>query len=300
MVKFTNKQKIYSIAGVKIGGQPGEYPTVLVGSIFFGKHKIVTDPAKGLFDQAQAKALLDQEAVESASTGNPRFIDPIGDTGKALISYIQFLSAHTDVPILVDSPYQAARMEALRHFAGSPIIPRLIYNSIAEDFTEEELECLRECRVKNAIILAFSTKALLPHDRIKLLREKLLPAAERAGIENIMVDTGVLDIPSVSWAAQAISEVKKEFGFPAGCAPANALFMWEKVRKQGMQAFQAAASSVFALPQMYGADFILYGPMRFAPWVYQVCATIDALIAYGGRFTGVRPATKEHPLYKIF
>jgi tetrahydromethanopterin S-methyltransferase subunit H len=200
----------------------------------------------------------------------------------------------------VDSPQQAARLEALRHFAESEIAPRLIYNSIAEDYTDEELSCIKECGVKSAIILAFSITAMKPKARIKLLNEKLLPAAERAGIEHILVDVGILDIPSVSWAAHAIHMVKEEFGYPAGCAPSNALFQWEKIRKQGTAAFQAAAAAAFALTQFEGADFLLYGPVRFAPWVYPACSAIDGLIAYGGRFSGIRPASREHPLYKIF
>jgi tetrahydromethanopterin S-methyltransferase subunit H len=286
MQRFLKEQKVYAIAGVEVGGQPGERPTVLIGSIFFAKHQIVSDSLKGIFDQEKAKALLEREAEVSASTANPRFIDPIGDTAQALINYIEFVAAHTDAPILV--------------FANSTIIPRLIYNSIAEDFTEEELACIRECGVKSAIILAFSTAAVKPKDRIKLLQEKLLPASERAGIENILVDTGVLDIPSVSWAAHTIYRVKEKLGYPVGCAPSNALFQWEKIRKQGSSAFQAAAAAVFALTQSHGADFLLYGPMRCASWVYPACAAIDAMIAYGGRFSDIRPATREHPLYKIF
>jgi len=253
MQKFTREQKVYAISGVEIGGHPGERPTVLVGSIFFGKHQIVSDSFKGIFDQERAKALLEQEAEVSAFTANPRFIDPIGDTAQALIHYIEFLAAHTDAPILVDSPLQKVRLEALK-----------------------------------------------PKDRIKLLEEKLLPASERAGVENILVDTGVLDIPSVSWAAHTIYMVKEKLGYPAGCAPSNALFQWEKTRKHGSSAFQAAAATVFALTQFQGADFLLYGPMRFAPWVYPACATVDAMIAYGGRFSGIRPATRAHPLYRIF
>ena len=300
MHKFSRAQQVYTIAGVDIGGQPGEYPTVLVGSIFFSKHKIVSDPLKGIFDQEAALALLQQEQEVSAFTGNPRFVDPIGDSGEALIQYIKFIAAHTTAPILIDSPLPAARMEAIRYFAGSDVIPRLIYNSIAEDFTEEELLCIKECGIKNAIILAFSTTAMRPKDRIKLLKEKLLPAAERAQVENILVDPGVLDIPSVSWAALAIQEVKEEFSFPAGCAPSNALLKWEKVHQRGTAAFQAAAAAVYSLTTSHGADFILYGPIRFAPWVYPACAAVDAMLAYGGRFNGIRPASQNHPLYKIF
>ncbi len=300
MPVFEREQKTYTIGTVDIGGQPGQHPTVLIGSIFFGKHKIVSDPIRGIFNKDKARAQLAQEAALSAATGNPRFIDPIGETAEAIIRYVEFVAEQTDAPILIDSPYQAARLDALRHFAGKPIMSRIIYNSIAEDYTEEEISCLKECGVKNAIVLAFSTGALRPKDRIRLMKDMLLPVAERAGIENIMVDTGVLDLPSVSWAATAIHEVKKEFGFPAGCAPANALFVWDKKRRQDPATFQAAASAVLGMTQHYGADFILYGPMRFAPWVYPACSAIDAMTAYGGRFSGVRPATKGHPLYNIF
>ena len=300
MRKFSTEQKVYSIGGVSIGGQPGEWPTVLIGSIFFSKHRIVTDPRTGTFDTAQALHLLDQEAMVSRATANPRFIDPIGETGEALIRYIEFLARHSDAPILVDSPLQKARLQALRHCAGSPVVDRLIYNSIGEDYTEEELTCIRECGVKSAIILAFSTRAVKPADRLKLLKEKLLPAAEQAGIANILVDPGVLDIPSISWTAQAIMMIKEELGYPAGCAPSNALLQWEKMRGRGESVFQAAAASVFAVTQLMGANFIFYGPVRFAPWAYPACAATDALLAYGGRLGGVRPASREHPLYKIF
>jgi tetrahydromethanopterin S-methyltransferase subunit H len=300
MVTFTKEQKVYKIGNVEIGGQPGERPTVLIGSIFFGKHQIVSDPCKGIFDHDKAKAQLQSEKQCSDFSSNPRFIDPIGETTEALIRYVQFLSEQTDAPLLIDSPYQQVRMETLRYFKGSSLTPRLIYNSIAEDFTEEELLCIRECGIKSAVILAFSKSALLPKDRLTLLRETLLPAAERAGIEHILIDTGVLDVPSISWAARTIYEVKREFGFPAGCAPANALFTWEKIKKQGTEAFHSAAVALFAMTRLQGADFILYGPLRLAPWVYPACAVIDAMMAYAGRFSGIKAATKNHPLYTIF
>jgi tetrahydromethanopterin S-methyltransferase subunit H len=260
----------------------------------------VNDPHRGIFNEQKAQVQLQDETEVATLTGSPRIIDPIGESGEALIKYISFCAAHTDAPILVDSPVPKARLEALRHFAGSDIMPRLIYNSIAEDYTEPELACIKECGVKTAIVLAFSTTAMRPKDRITLLKQKLLPAAEQAGVENILIDPGVLDIPSVSWAARTIYEVKEEFGFPAGCAPANALFMWEKVRQRGTAAFQAAAVAVYSLTQFHGANFIFYGPMRFAPWIYPACAAVDAMLAYGGRFSGIRPATNNHPLYKIF
>jgi len=300
MIKFTAEQKTYNIAGIEVGGQPGQRPTLLIGSIFFSGHKIVKDNVKGIFDRDKAKALLDADTEASARTGNPRFIDVIGDTGPALINYLEFVAQHTDAPMLVDSFSQKVRLEAVQYFAGSEIVPRLVYNSIAEDYTDEELDCLRSCGIKSSIIMAFSTAAPRPKQRIKLLVEKLLPAVERAGIENILVDPGVLDIASIGWTALAIRDIKETLGYPCGCAPSNALFTWEKLRAQGQPAFEAAAAAAFTLTQAQGADFVHYGPIRNAPWVYQAVATVDAMTAYAGRITGIRPATETHPLYRIF
>ena len=105
-------------------------------------------------------------------------------------------------------------METIRHFKGSEVIPRIIYNSIGHSFTEEELECIKECGIKTAVVMTFNTKTIKPQKRVKLLNESLLAAAERAGVENILVDTGVLDVPSTSWSSEAIWDIKDKTGLP--------------------------------------------------------------------------------------
>lgn len=299
MSKFTQQQKICEIGDIHLGGQPGENPTVLVGSIFYSGHRIVSNSERGIFDKQKAKDLLGREAELSAETGNPRIIDVVAETTKALTNYIEFVAANCQAPILVDSALPKVRLETIRYFANTEIAPRLIYNSIDPHYSEEELACIKDCGIKSAVILAFSTKAIKPKDRVKLLEENLLDAAQRAGLENVLIDTGVLDIPSISWSTQAIWEVKEALGYPSGCAPANALYMWKRLKARGSPDFEAIYSAVLGLPISWGADFILYGPIRNAPYVYPACAALDAMLAYGGRTMGIHP-TKEHPLYKIF
>jgi len=301
MFKFGMEQKVSNIGGIEIGGQPGERPTVLSGSIFFAGHKIVQDAEKGIFDRDKAKAVLEQEAAISAETGVPCMVDVVGGTDVALTKYIEFVAENSRAPILVDSPLQKARIETIKRFAGTEVMPRIVYNSIAEDHTPEELDCLKTSGVKSAIILAFSTRAMRLEAKLKLLNNDLLPAAMSAGIENILVDVGVLDIPSISWACVAIREIKEKTGYPAGCALANAIYTWEKMRSKGAGTFQPAASAVFALTVSQGADFMLYGSIQNAPWIYPAVATADALIAHAGRFTGIRPVSAaEHPMSRLF
>ena len=43
MFRFSREQSIVNVAGVKFGGQPGELPSVLCGTIFYHGHRIVED-----------------------------------------------------------------------------------------------------------------------------------------------------------------------------------------------------------------------------------------------------------------
>jgi tetrahydromethanopterin S-methyltransferase subunit H len=51
---------------------------------------------------------------------------------------------------------------------------------------------------------------------------------------------------------------------------------------------------------MGGADFIFYGPIKYAEVAFPACAMTDAIIAYRAMRHGIRPKVKSHPLYKIF
>ena len=258
------------------------------------------DPKKGLFDKVKAKDLLQREAEISSLTGNPRMIDVIGYTSEALTTYIEFVATQSDSPILVDSPLPQVRIETIQYFKKSDLIDRLVYNSIGENVSDDELQCIKDCKIESAVLLAFSEEAIKPDARIQLLQKNLLPAAQKAGIRNILIDVGVIDIPSTSWSSKAIWYVKEFLGLPAGCAPSNALYTWNWIRQREFPSFETASSSTLSLPQIFGANFIFYGPIRNANWVYPVCATNDAMIAYFGRILGLSPKTKEHPLFKIF
>lgn len=306
MFKFTAEQHVYDINGVKIGGQPGEYPTVLIGSIFYRGHKIVIDPVNGIFDQDAARALLDQEAELSAETGNPRIVDVIGDTVPALTRYVEFILKNTDSPFLLDSVDPKVRTGVIRQLGKDPaVIKRLIYNSIDEHYLEEELAVIKEYGIKTAVILAFGKKYLKPEKRVKLLsgdgeQEGLIAAAQKAGIEQFLIDPGVLDVASNSWTTKAIYDIKEQFGYPGGCAPSNALYLWKKMRSKGTPFFEVAGAAVFTYPIVHGADFILYGPMMNAPWVYRAVATTDAMNGYTNKLTGTKMGTPSHPLLKLF
>ena len=58
MFIFEKEQIIHKVGQVKIGGNPGEIPTVLAGTIFYSGHKLVSDPVEGIFDKVVAEKTL--------------------------------------------------------------------------------------------------------------------------------------------------------------------------------------------------------------------------------------------------
>ena len=125
--------------------------------------------------------------------------------------------------------------------------------------------------------------------------------AETAGIEKPLVDTTVLDAPDIGPVAKAIYLIKKEFGVPSGCGAHNAVAKWDQRRKLDNSTQLIGNTVADTFPIAMGANFILYGPIRNAPEVYMACALADAYVAYNMRQEfGIKPMTREHPLFKIF
>lgn len=307
MFRFEKEQKVFDIAGVKVGGQPGEYPTVLVGSIFYNGHKIVSDASKGEFDKKQAEVLINKVEALSEKTGNPFILDVVGEASEALIKYIDFIADISKCPFLVDGATAQIRLPVIRHAVEIGLTERAIYNSIDFHVTGEEIKTLKDYKVKNAVLMAFNPKKPWAEGRVGVLKgdpgqKGLLQVAEEAGVENFLVDTAVLDMPSIGVSAKAIYLVKNEFGLPAGCGPANAVTTWKRVKKGefGQSAYEVCSGGSGILTQMMGANFVLYGPVELSEAAFISCAMADALIAYVARRMGTTPKTKTHPLYKIF
>jgi len=305
MLSLEAPQQTVCIDNIEIGGQIGERPPVLIGSIFYSGHRIVKDPSEGVFDTDEAARLLGVEAELSSRYSIPHIIDVIAESETAMAKYIDFVVANSDAPFLVDATNPKVRLTGMRRAAEIGALDRAIYNSIDTHTTPEELGAIADIGCRSAVILAFSMDRLFPKDRIGLLmgdrdRPGLLEMASGAGVENLLIDVGVLDLPSTSWTAQAIFALKNELGLPVGCAPSNALYTWKRQRRIESPYFEACGAAVFGLPLCYGADFILYGPIGNAPWVFPSAAITSAMIAYGARVQGRRPVSKDHPLYRLF
>jgi tetrahydromethanopterin S-methyltransferase subunit H len=127
----------------------------------------------------------------------------------------------------------------------------------------------------------------------------LLEAASKVGVIKPLVLTPVLDIPSIGVAAGAIHTLKNELGLPTGTAPIGVMGVWKKTGEFGRSSKKLGRAAAATLAQSMGANFIIYGSIERAADTFPVCALADAMIAYNAMAKGIKPQTRNHPLYRI-
>ncbi len=140
VLRFKREQLTYDISGTKIGGQPGEYPTALVGSIFYSGGKMVKDPQKGIFDHDKARATIAKQDEMSQKTGIPAIVDVVASTGEAMANYIEFVADVTKAPMFIDSPQPDVRLHACKHAVQVGLRSRIVYSSITPAFKIKSLK----------------------------------------------------------------------------------------------------------------------------------------------------------------
>jgi tetrahydromethanopterin S-methyltransferase subunit H len=308
LYSLETKQKIYQIGNLKIGGLPGELPTVLIGNIFYKGMPEVSSHKEGCFDKKEVTRWIRLAETVSEQSGVPHLLDIMAMYPEAIRKYIRFVSEETDGPFLVDGANPATQTAALSVVEQFGLQDQVIFNGISPRISKAELSAIQQSKVGAAVILAYNETDFSPKGRISILKNSkdqigLLDVAKNVGIERTLIDTTVFDVPSISIAAEAIKLVKEELGQPAGCSPANATYSWKQSLKESVliQGFAASNASAHTFVQCWGADFLIYGPIKQAKNVIPACAINDAIIAYHAmkRF-GTKPLVENHPLRKIF
>ena len=300
MLNFESEQKTFKIDDVKFGGQPGENPIVMVATVFYAKHAALLDEKTGKFD----KNILEQELNDFTEvieeTQLQGVIDVVGAYPEVLIKECEFIADNVEYPFLVDGLNDTSRIPAMKGLQEIGLLDKAILNSIDENTNDENLEKLKEIGVKNAVLLTFGNKYMFPQQKLKFLKETLIPKAQKANIDNYIVDTAVLDLPSISINFETVGLIKKELGLPAGFAPANAIYGWSFVKKYGENARCGAIASIMAYCATAPSDFILFGPIKFAKCVVPAIALISGVNSYYQKRVKRKKISERTPLKTIF
>ncbi|MEM3974421.1 MAG: tetrahydromethanopterin S-methyltransferase subunit H [Ignisphaera sp.] len=275
MFHYRTQQKVFEIGGIKVGGTAFENPPVLIGTIFYHGHKIVADAVQGVFDKSKAEELIKTVEELSSKTRIPAMIDIVADYPNAVVKYLEFVSNTTRMPISIDSPDINVMKAGFQYAKEAGFLERVVYNSLTAKSKDDEYRLLQEYGVKAAIALLYTDKIMDVEARIKNL-EAILAKTSSYGIEKILVDTFVIDVPSLSAAMRTMIEVKSRYGLPVGSGAHNAVSTQRKAFKErfGAEGYKACeiASNIATL--VIGADFLLYGPIESAKDVFPATYTI--------------------------
>jgi tetrahydromethanopterin S-methyltransferase subunit H len=306
MFKFQKEQEIVNIAGVKIGGQPGELPTVLAGTIFYNKHEIVENAAKGLFDRAAAEKLINMQEAGSEETGNPHIIHIFGTTEKSIERYVDFVAEVSEAPFLIDSPEGAVRAHAAEYVSEIGLADKAVYNSINMSINASEIEALSLSDIDSSIILGFNAMDSSLKGRMELLEngaglleEGLLSIAERCGIVNILIDPSITPMGNGAGVALRMTiTAKAKWGHPTGSGIHNAPSSWNWLNKRKEKdpvLYKICDIGSTCLQQAAAGDFILYGPIDYAQYVFPMAAMSDIMISEAVADLDIEPASR-HPV----
>jgi tetrahydromethanopterin S-methyltransferase subunit H len=299
--KFKTEQKIYEIAKVKVGGQPGELPTFLIGSIFWLGQKMVTDANKGIFDAAKAEEIINTMQTQSDITGVPYAFDIVGTTEIAFEKYIDFVSKHCDAPLMLDAMSPKTRMAAATMAKKMGLQDRCFYNSVYKGVTDAELANLKESGIKMSIVLADDPKDTTLEGKMNVIVEALA-LAEKGGITKPLIDTAIPAFaPDMGTAVRTIPIMKEKYGHPVGLGSGNVVTTMGWVKANVAKDFRyGCRTATNAIMQTVGANWLMIGPAEQAEYVFPAVAVTDSYVASAAGDLGTRPIDETHPIYKMF
>lgn len=289
---FTGQLRVYDIAGIKIGGQRGEYPIILAGTIFYRGDKLVSNHSKGLFNKAKAEEQIRKQDEHSLNYEIPTMVHIVGETPEALTKYLLFAADSTDSPIIIDSPILESRIEAMSVAKDIGLDNRVIYNSVI-NVDEKEKTLIKEIgTIEFSIVLPFDLKLTSRINRFEEIIEFIGEA-----IKYPIIDPGVsiLGEGSIS-ALQAAWVIKNYYGYPACIGIHN---LQSRIPESRKKLKELDFTFDYALPSLYGIDINLYGPVKNAGSIFREVAAVEAVIADENVNTiGVFPKP-PHPYYSV-
>lgn len=279
MFRFEREQKVFDIKGVRIGGQPGENPPLLIASMFHNKDKILED-RKGNFDRHKARELIKKQEYLSDSTGIPAMVAMVANTPEEAKIYIDFYLETTNMPFGIDMWVAEKRAMATEYIAKLGVQDRFLYNSITpwDKDIRGQVNKLKDLGIKHVVVQAFDDSDQSPAGRLKSLEGILSQGAD--SFDTVIVDTSVMNLPATSFSLLANKMVKEKYGLPSGGAYSNGTHMWKESKDiWGIDGFKAMDAVAQGMSSVLWSDFNFYGPIVTAPRIFPAVATAHILLS---------------------
>lgn len=308
MLNFSKQQEVLKIKNVSFGGQPGETPTALFGTLFYGKRF----KQKTAEVEEEGRALVRGQLELAELTGVNQVVDLFIGSQDQVEWKCGFLldTLGTEHLLSVDVPEAAVRIKTLEYLGQQGALDRTIYNSLNLGVTPEEIEALKENTPAGAIVLGYNPKDFSTDGRMAMLENGggildagLLSIAKDIGIEKLLLDTAATPFDhNAAETIRAIPVFKNKFGLPVGCAIHNTVESWlwlKEYKKEHKDEYTICDMGSNGLVTIWGADFTVYGPLRNAGKVFPFVAMVDKFVAEGARDYFGLEIDPNHPGRKL-
>lgn len=304
MLSFSREQEIVEVGGVALGGQPGELPTVLFGTVFYRKQFREIDRTT----LGTVESLVNGQAAMSDLTGNPAIVDIFLDDSN-FERRIDAVASLTDGPLSLDVPEVSLWPEVLSYADDAGLLGRTIANSLNMGLNDGALAAFSEHTPAAAILLGFDPRDMSADGRIRMIRDGagylergLLEIARDLGMGPLLDTAATPFDHNACETIRAIPVIKNSLGLPVGCAIHNTVESWlwmRDYRKEHRDTYLVCDMAANVLPMAFGADFIIYGPIDNAPVVFPMAAMVDKFIAEGAEdYFGVTQSN-DHPRRRL-
>ncbi|ACK86441.1 tetrahydromethanopterin S-methyltransferase subunit H family protein [Methylorubrum extorquens] len=295
-----NKYHEINLGKVSIGGPLGARTGMLVGSIFYDKHSIVSDAFAGTFDEERAAKLITRVNDTHAKYGMQMAFDVIAASGEAMDKFLRFVSARTDLPMMINATEGDARVQGLETAAELGILDRCIYASLNEDTEEFEIEALKKHKPGAVMILAYDVADPTPEGTVAMIENVFRPMLDAIGVEAPIVDCGVMDPPSIGITNRAIKLVRETYGYPAGGAVANCFPQWTGLKDLGKDFVNLSLGASLLSIRFHGGDFLHYGLVeRTVPAAHAV-ASGEVFLGFAAQELDGHTLPRPHPVLSMF
>ncbi len=281
-----------------LGGAVGEYPTAVLGTLFFSGQKLLADPEKGVFDEAAAIGQVERCAEAARQAGVSLFVDIVAETPLAMKRYLEFVIQNTSLPFLIDGSSDEVRLAGIETVRKHSALERAVYNSIGTDTDKEEMEVLTKYTPAAIVISAVDPMDFGLESALSIVR-RMKEALPRRVHKHLLLDVGFLDEASVKISARIAQEVRKRTELPVGGAPCNGLYMWEALKNRGEGVFMAALSATLGYVAAFGLDFLFVGPLRNVEFIAPAVGAADVYNGYELQSAEPNRALPEHHPMKV-
>jgi tetrahydromethanopterin S-methyltransferase subunit H len=311
LLNFAKEQQVVEIGGVRFGGQPGENPTVLFGTVFYGRRFRELDAeALGL-----AAGMLEAGREMQGMTGVPCVVDVFIPSSDRIRPHMEFVLDRLDraSPVSVDAPESEVREALLRYLGEAGVLDRTVYNSLNMGMTPGERAVLEERPPAASVVLGYNPRDFSTDGRVAilengagLLEEGLIDIARAVGIKGLLLDTAATPFEhGAGEFLRAIPVFKNRWGLPTGCAIHNTVesWLWMKTHRKegakGKEAFAICDAASNALVALLGGDFTYFGPLDNSSKAFPPVAMVDKFLAEGaGDYFGISQG-EGHPRRKL-